>query len=132
VSTQPGNGWNGPPGNGVPPGESPPQEAEPERISFKEAVKLAGRKPDSKVTRKDLLVRGGWLRPTWEWSRDANESLEDAVLNCKKLSQEFKFVGKAPKNPKDKRKKGNKSTTASPPSDDGDAPHRKSRWGLFK
>jgi hypothetical protein len=70
------------------------------------AVELARVKPDKKLTRRDLLVKGGWLHPVWEWSRDVDMSLDDAILNTKKLGEEFKLVGKEKIKKRPKPKKG--------------------------
>ena len=63
-----------------------------EYVSFKEAVKLAQMKPDKGFTRNDLLVYAGWLTKKWEWSRDLNVPLQDAITNGLRLGDKVKVV----------------------------------------
>jgi len=77
-------------------------ESEPPHISMKEAVNLARWKPAKNQTRNDLLVYGGWLTSRWEWSRDIDVSLDQAIANARRLGEDVRVVG----NPKtsDRRK----------------------------
>jgi hypothetical protein len=68
-------------------------EPEPPHISMKAAVKLAGWKPVKNQTRKDLLVYGGWLTSRWEWSRDIDVSLDQAIVNSRRLGEDVRVVG---------------------------------------
>jgi hypothetical protein len=60
---------------------------------MKAAVKLAGWKPVKNQTRKDLLVYGGWLTSRWEWSRDIDVSLDQAIVNSRRLGEDVRVVG---------------------------------------
>ena len=75
---------------------------EPTHISMKAALKLAGWKPVKNQTRNDLLVYGGWLTSRWEWSRDFEVSLDQAVANSRRLGEDVRIVGN-PK-PADRRR----------------------------
>jgi hypothetical protein len=77
-------------------------EPEPPHISMKAAVKLAGWKPVKNQTRNDLLVYGGWLTSRWEWSRDIDVSLDQAIVNSRRLGEDVRVVGN-PK-PADRKK----------------------------
>ncbi|MGH9918275.1 MAG: hypothetical protein ACRD6W_05315, partial [Nitrososphaerales archaeon] len=68
-----------------------------EYLPFKEAVKLARMKPDKGFTRNDLLVYAGWLTKRWEWSRDRNLSLDDAIANGLRLGDQVKIVAERAK-----------------------------------
>jgi hypothetical protein len=74
---------------------------------MKAAVKLAGWKPVKNQTRNDLLVFGGWLTSRWEWSRDIDVSLEQAIANGRRLGEDARVVGN-PKPEDRKRAKGRK------------------------
>ncbi|MDA4123670.1 MAG: hypothetical protein OK456_10875 [Thaumarchaeota archaeon] len=60
---------------------------------MKAAVKLAGWNPVKNQTRKDLLVYGGWLTSRWEWSRDIDVSLDQAIVNSRRLGEDVRVVG---------------------------------------
>jgi hypothetical protein len=68
---------------------------------MKAAVKLAGWKPVKNQTRKDLLVYGGWLTSRWQWSRDLDVSLDQAIVNSRRLGEDVRVVG----NPKPEERK---------------------------
>jgi len=69
---------------------------------MKEAVKLARFKPSKNQTRNDLLVYGGWLTSRWEWSRDIDISLDDAIASARRLGEDVKIVGNP--SPADRKK----------------------------
>jgi len=88
-------------------------QEEPPHISKKQAIKLAKFKPSKNQTRDDLLVYGGWLSSRWEWSRDVDKSLDDAIANARKLGEDVRIVGN-PK-PEDRKKvKGKKPPKLQP------------------
>ena len=80
---------------------------EPTHISTKAALKLAGWKPVKNQTRNDLLVYGGWLTSRWEWSRDVDVSLDQAIANSRRLGEDVRIVGN-PKPADRKRVRGRK------------------------
>jgi hypothetical protein len=77
-------------------------EEEPPHISMKKALKLSGWKPSKNQTRKDLLVYGGWLTSRWEWSRDIDVSLDQAIANSRRLGEDVRIVGNP--SPADRKK----------------------------
>ena len=77
-------------------------EQEPPHISMKQAIELARWKPAKNQTRNDLLVYGGWLTSRWEWSRDVDVSLDQAIANSRRLGEDVRIVGN-PK-PADRKK----------------------------
>ncbi len=70
-----------------------PPEPLIERISLKEAVKLAGGKPEKGFTRNDLLVSGGWLSSRWGWSHDIDIPLDKAIESSRRIGEQVKIVG---------------------------------------
>ena len=99
-----------------------PSEPVVERITLKEAIKLARGKPEKGFTRNDLLVLGGWLNSGWAWSRDVNVPLEKAIENSNRLGEPVKIVGALPGKKKPSRwgsffGGGNGNKKSKPPSE---------------
>ncbi len=81
-----------------------PQPPVIEEISFKDAIKLVGSKPDGS-DRKDLITFWGFAKKNWRWCMDAKMSLEDAIALHAKLGEEVKVVvGKKQKKEKEPKK----------------------------
>lgn len=92
-------------------------------------------KPDKGFTRNDLLIYAGWLAKRWEWSRDLNVSLDEAIANGLRLGDMVKVVGKGKPKPGASSPgiPGNGGAANVPPKPGAPAASEKpgNRWRLF-
>ena len=67
------------------------QEPAAEELSFNEAVKMVGRKPEG-IERRDLVTLWGFERKNWRWCMDVGMTLEEAINVHRKLDEEYRIV----------------------------------------